>query len=794
MSVCSYLYHEYMQAFCPSLESLSYVDNLLGVGKGAFDVAVGLNVARCFCETLALELDDCKTYAWSTDRQQRSILQALRIPVVASCRELGGVISFGPATRNRPLVQRCESLAPLFGALRRSKAPWHTKLSALPTKFWSLALRGIAACPVSDSLLQSLRTQTVRALRAAPAGASPVLRLSLSLPMTADPGFWQCWNCLTTVRRLCQKQPRLTVLWADFMTRYDGRLFHGPFSKLLVVLGSIGWQIGAPPILVDEEGLSHNLLHLPLPALRAAAERAWLRSVAQAHAHRASMAGLQGIDAALAQLDISRLSPTERARVAALQSGALMFAEAQSRFDLTRSGLCPRCGIPDTKEHRLRDCPLFAAAREGHMDVLARWDALPPCLKFHLLPPANPAAVELRSLLQQIPDGSCSFFARPTSGVQHLFTDGACSRPCAAELSVAAWSVISATDGVVIATDHLPGLLQTAPRAELFALLSAVSWIRFFGVQGVIWGDSLSAVEGLSLILAGQAPADKWNNLDLWQRIWEQLAELEPGQLRTQHVPSHLDAELCETEFEEWVARWNQYADTTACCTNANRTGRFLEVQQQAIAYYEDTAHCLRSLRSVYLNIADQAGPADTPHDHFDEPEEIDFQEAMPPGLERTDMLVEVLPLSWQAELTVGMTPGLSGQACRLWRLILEQDASSIAEYCLSWLELVAVIWVLDPDVWRTQTSSDARIPVRSPTVAEQLRHLRRSGAHFLKTFGLTHLRVYRISKVSLGFGFPLDGIRVGVSIAVLQRAQALLRDFSSGRFCRTVADIERHF
>ena len=271
------------------------MDNLLGIGRGAFDVAVGLNVTRCFCETLALELDTSKTYAWSLDSAQRSVLREMRMTVVDSCRELGGIVSFGTATRNRPLVERCEHLTPLFAALRRSKAPWHSKISILPIKFWSLALHGVAACPVSDTLLQSLRTKAVRALKAAPAGASPALRLSLSQPMTADPGFYQCWNCLTTARRLCLKQPRLVHLWADFMLRFDGHLFHGPFSKLLIVLGSIGWRICTPPIFVDEEGLSHNLLHLPLPALRALAERAWLHSVANMQAHRASMTGLRGL-------------------------------------------------------------------------------------------------------------------------------------------------------------------------------------------------------------------------------------------------------------------------------------------------------------------------------------------------------------------------------------------------------------------------------------------------------------------------------------------------------------------
>ena len=74
MSICSFLYHEKMRAFAPSVECLSYVDNLLGVGRGAFDVAVGLNTTRCLCEALALRLDEGKTYAWSTNAGQRRLL------------------------------------------------------------------------------------------------------------------------------------------------------------------------------------------------------------------------------------------------------------------------------------------------------------------------------------------------------------------------------------------------------------------------------------------------------------------------------------------------------------------------------------------------------------------------------------------------------------------------------------------------------------------------------------------------------------------------------------------------
>ena len=180
MCICDFMFHRYLEVFTPSIRSLSFVDNLLGTGESAYSVAQGLNATRCFCDALGLTLDGAKTYTWSTDSIQRRILRELRLKVTDASRELGGLMSFGPSTRNRALVDRCRALGPVFRRLSRSRAPLHLKLRTLPTKFWSMALHGAAGCLVSEATLQGLRTQTVRALKLQCSGSSPMLRLSLS--------------------------------------------------------------------------------------------------------------------------------------------------------------------------------------------------------------------------------------------------------------------------------------------------------------------------------------------------------------------------------------------------------------------------------------------------------------------------------------------------------------------------------------------------------------------------------------------------------------------------------------
>ena len=89
------------------------------------------------------------------------------------------------------------------------------------------------------------------------------------------------------------------------------------------------------------------------------------------------------------------------------------------------------------------------------------------------------------------------------------------------------------------------------------------------------------------------------------EKLWDILGDLTPGQLRAQHIPSHLDPLLCENAFEEWVAEWNGHADTVATLTNASRSSDTQRIAAEAIRYFTDTAACIRALRAIYLQIAE---------------------------------------------------------------------------------------------------------------------------------------------------------------------------------------------
>ena len=75
---------------------------------------------------------------------------------------------------------------------------------------------------------------------------------------------------------MARKLPNFHHDWQLFMSRLDGRMLHGPFTKLLSLFGAIGWQVGNVPWVMDHEDLWHDLLDCPEALLHRLLSHAWL--------------------------------------------------------------------------------------------------------------------------------------------------------------------------------------------------------------------------------------------------------------------------------------------------------------------------------------------------------------------------------------------------------------------------------------------------------------------------------------------------------------------------------------
>ena len=798
MSIVCLCFHAYVEVFTSAVVPHSYVDNLSCCASSTGQLASGINVSRTFFDMWQLEVDVGKTYVWAVQPTQRAVLRSLGLPVLTHARELGGFLSFCRSTNNAALVQRCLDLRALFGKLRRSPCALSDKLRVLPVKFWARALHGVSGCPVSEAILSSLRAQAVRALKCAPAGTSAMLRLSIAEPLEADPGFYQLWSSIRDLRRLALKDPAVLRLWTEYMLHFSGRLYQGPFSKLVQVLSQIGWRVATPPIVIDHDGLLHDLLNAPCSLLRQQCEQGWLNYVAIQHQHRHSMRDLDGIDVSLLRADLNRLSPLDLARVCALRSGAFMFGACHMKYDASQDGLCPLCRVLDDHEHRVCKCPRFAEARRPFAWVCELWPTLPCCLKVHLLPPLNPHLSALRHCLAQTPDRSAAFASlKHNHTPQHLFSDGSCLLSTSPAFALAAWSCVNATSGELLACGHVPGIAQTAPRAELWGAISCLKWGLKVGARVLLWTDSDQVGRGIRRIQAGTFVANT-ENPDLWALIAELVRMYSAGDLMVQHVPSHLDPRSSLSPFEDWAISWNSHADTAAGIANLNRSWELQQAHERAYNWHNTTLAAIRALRGIYIGIAalTQSSCKTAVREVDNAEPDVDLPA---PIIDAAPSFEDSLPVTWR-RLAHQACPELPARFVDDLCDFLVDPTHAVASWRrVSWLEIVFIfrhlgksfpVRSLTTDKWLS--ASDVPLGAPSLTVAVQLSLLRRSFRRIFRAIQREDLLVDSISLVDLGVTFYLEGVLFPVGSDLLLASRSLISLFCSRRKVCTVGDLAR--
>ena len=224
MAALDWAMHVYLQHFVPHARTQSFVDNITISAHSAHIVASAFFALRAFFEAWGMQLDHNKTYTWGTDPRTRADIQPLGFSVVQDAIELGGNMVFGASHRNRHFLARGQSMNASWQRLSQSRAPLRQKLYSLPACFWSKALHAAANCVFSSTHLTKWRTQAMKALHIQTAGASPLIRLSLSQPQTADPGYYQLLHVILDTRRICHKSPTVLLQWRHYMVHYEGKL------------------------------------------------------------------------------------------------------------------------------------------------------------------------------------------------------------------------------------------------------------------------------------------------------------------------------------------------------------------------------------------------------------------------------------------------------------------------------------------------------------------------------------------------------------------------------------------
>ena len=588
MLLVDHLFACWMRVQAP-IRCLTYVDDWQTLTHDA-NFAIGqLALVEKFAGLLDLTVDRRKTFGWATCPQLRRDMRSCGIPILHHARELGGHLGVSKQYTNRTLAQRMQDLEDFWEKLKTCRARHAAKVYLLRAVAWPRGLHAVASAPIGDQIWLDLRRKAVKALGWQKPGVNPSVLLGL-VEYSADPQFVAL---LWTFRALRVHCP------LDFWAVSVAPLAHGdidlpPNSMAAIALHRV--QLAG--LSITRGGLVQDSLGSFCPQTCNPAEVelrltwAWNRVVAHKVAHRSEFDGLWQVDLAATRKSLAQLSADDQAMYRLGLSGGLFTESYKSKWT-DQADACKWCGSTDTLRHRYWECPQHSDLRNSLApDALAVLDLLPPALSLRgwaLLPPTWHTWTQLLLALPSgAPPPAVGF---PRGQWSDVFTDGSCLMQDCPALRCAAWSVTlvpSFHDGwipggaVVLCASCLPGLCQTAYRAELYAVAYTLHWAAQQQTAVRVWTDCLGVVSKFHLLVRGfQRLNMNRSNADLWKWVLQSVERLGADRIELRKVGAHRTLQSARTRFEAWLIFHNAYADKAARLANQMRPVGFWDVWER---------------------------------------------------------------------------------------------------------------------------------------------------------------------------------------------------------------------
>ena len=691
----NFLMDRYLHVSAPSVRLWSYVDNIELSSQGTTDLLHAFRSLERILQAMQLPLDQSKTYAWGTDSSSRKDLIAGGFTVVHSCRDLGGQMQYTRKATNHVIVDRIVAFKPRWKSLAISPAPYRQKLLALRSVAWSHTLHGASSAVIGPAHFDSLRTEALRALGEHKPGVSPSIHLSMIEPPAFDPGFSALMSTVRVARQHMQPDQCIPAITLASQLPRRQRARVGPCNVLLHKLRDLGWDWHPEGFFTSLRGFRVDLWHMPIQALKFILAEDWQRHIAHSNSSRKSMQGLPDMHPAFTMEGMTP-DPTDRALLRRNLNGTFLTADHLTHRHEDEDGLCKLCFQPDSITHRLWDCPAFASIRDefSQSDLLLIRN-LAPATHNHGWFPLPPECVSFwETYVSDPPDPLREQILCPAGvSLLHFFTDGACLQPTDKFSRLCSWGVAVAMNTSMqhfqaVACGLLQGQLQTIVRAELQAVLEALSHAFQCGVPFWLWVDNQLVYR--QLIFMHRFPYTEWSgrtcNHDLLNRISILLSQVRTLCQGIQKVCSHQDISLAQDEAEEWSFAGNDFADKLASTTFLSFPWRMQQWHQMVQALQRH-----RHLRQTCHSLMIKIGHDSIRQHHVANSTEPTFQPHAP--LPAGPMVSWTFPehdVPWRFAI-----PGIADFS--KWVDSLHQDSGTVRRW--SWWELYIDIQLLYPHI-----------------------------------------------------------------------------------------------
>ena len=360
-------------------------------------------------------------------------------------------------------------------------------------------------------------------------------------------------------------------------------------------------------------------------------------------------------------------------------------------------------------------------------------------------------------------------------------------------LQIAAWSVLNASTGMVVAAGPLTRITQTIDRAEVTSLLAALQWGAHTELDLCLWSDSMSTVQMAEHIQQHDHIPHDAENYDLWHQVQAAFHDRWGTTTLLRWIPSHIPPSMAEDAFEDWIIHWNGLTDQHAVFTNHARPINMLRHLQRLRGQIEHWSLRLRQLRQFYFLVADSAPSAPTDTREVEQTVSSEDEEWLLLSWE------DNLPVNWAIRCQHGHfpVPGAFITAIITWLCAAEQLPGKVR--VLSDVEFVFIL-ALDADFqFPCQADGSTALLMRSvsscfqrPMVGCLLKYVQLALGCISELFPHMAVRTPPAPVKELGLYKEFAGLKAHCPDQLWRGMRAKVGSFTATRAVRRSGDLSR--
>eukprot|EP00438_Fugacium_kawagutii_P036623 Skav217833 [mRNA] locus=scaffold889:526736:534677:+ [translate_table: standard] len=551
------------------LRQESNVDNWEATCDQAKHIPTTLKAFEEFAHLADLALDAGKTYVWALNPTSRTALKAAKLNVSLSEKDLGGHMNYSRRNTIASIKSRIKSHAELWTWIARSTATEAQKLKVVATVAWPRCLHGITGTYIGPDHYAKLRSACMSALGWQKKGANPQVQLGLKPHPHADPAYWALKQTVLNMRKQAYLSHEVFAIVDRVCQANPVRYQQGPAGAFLQRIHSIGWRWEGQGWIQDHEQFQWHLLGSPFKAVLTRLEHAWHKAVASQINSRDSFQGIHAVDVPATFRHMHKRPADHQGLLRTALNGTFYTRDKLVHTGKVPDGICQWCSQPDSTHHRNWECQGFQTMRPCTLEQVPQPLNEVACLVDRGWCIEPPSFVAFRRALCEQPDLADVFETMPLEDdyAVHLFTDGSAAFPTKPAIRLSSWAVVQADlkadEFQLVALGGVPGFIQTSPRAELTAVISAFLFGVKFCNLFYIWTDCQLVVDGIRDFASHGPPSAATADHDLWDRLWNLWKQAtQVGQLgKIIKLRSHQEPSVYSDVIERWAIRGNDAAD-----------------------------------------------------------------------------------------------------------------------------------------------------------------------------------------------------------------------------------------